>query len=813
LRGFSQACLCVLFAGMVRAPAVQAQSARDVAGQPDKVELTVPLIWRGRILNEVFVRLDQHGNFEIDSASFSNQLRPVLNYEGRQVLEAALSGRDYVDADTLKQFGILVSFDMGRLSLVLDAIDPVLIPSERLVSAAQREQAQPTLEPAGFSAYLNANAAATYREGSDMRPPEIFLDGAMRFGGVVLEYEGLFSELASDEYSFSRQSLRGVYDQPEAFRRFSIGDLQVPGSQLVNSPFIGGISVQKSRRLFDPFYAPGTFSGRQVTISSPSTLDILINGAPYQSLELQPGRYDLDDLPIEYGSNNVELVVRDAAGRISVSDFSLFFDPVELLAGEDEYMAAFGYVADGISFEPDYSDELAFVADYRRALNGSFLLGGGVQISDAVQVASAEMQIVPQVIPGSLRLSAATSNSEEASGFAAFGGYRWYGGDTAGRKSASVTVDYRGANFESVGDLASLDSEQLTINATYSQGLSDRTFVTLGGNYLNTGLQDSRYSAYADVTHRLTPALGLKAGVEYGTDSQFGNEFGVRLGLTMAFAGRQRADLNYQSRRNYARASVSKAREDEIGAFGYSLAVQQVQDDQSIDGAIDYLGNRFDSRLSLISQGPNISEIGESQTARFQFGTSFAFADGGFGIGRPIRDSFAVLNPHRTMESDLIAGRSLAGGSYEASSGLFGGAVLNRLNSYNAQEFQYDLKSGEAGYDIGAGVERVFPPYKSGYSHQVGSDRFVSAVGFLYIGEEIGSLMTGRITEIDDDGFEPQPFFTNSSGRFGIIGLAPGKHYRVKLANGAEFEISVPADNSGLLRLGNIATESGDEGL
>src|SRR3546814_6965583 len=72
--------------------------------------------------------------------------------------------------------------------------------------------------------------------------------------------------------------------------------------------------------------------GRQIFVASPSTVEVLVNGAPYQTLDLQPGTYSLDDLPIQIGSNDVQLVVRDAAGREQVTRFDYFFDPIDLAA-------------------------------------------------------------------------------------------------------------------------------------------------------------------------------------------------------------------------------------------------------------------------------------------------------------------------------------------------------------------------------------------------------------------------------------------------------------------------------------------------
>src|SRR5581483_2698155 len=184
-----------------------------------------------------------------------------------------------------------------------------------------------------------------------------------------------------------------------------------------------------------------------------------------------------------------------------------------------------------------------------------------------------------------------------------------------------------------------------------------------------------------------------------------------------------------------------------------------------------------------------------------------AFADGAVGIGRRISDSFAILYPHPTLAGHrIVAGQSLARNEYVSSSGTLGGAVNNYLTSYVTQSVQYDVENPPTGYDIGPGVVRVRPGYKSGYAIRGGTDAFESALGTLlhHNGQPV-VLAGGRITAVGRPDLEPVPFFTNSGGRFGISGLRPGIRYHVDMytPHGAvtAFEFMVPQDTTGLVDL------------
>jgi outer membrane usher protein len=177
-------------------------------------------------------------------------------------------------------------------------------------------------------------------------------------------------------------------------------------------------------------------------------------------------------------------------------------------------------------------------------------------------------------------------------------------------------------------------------------------------------------------------------------------------------------------------------------------------------------------------------------------------------IGRNIYDSFAIVYPHETLgDHSVIVGESFQRGIYNSRSGALGPAMSNTLTSYVNQSVRYDVLDAPLGYDIGEGILRVRPAYKSGYAIQVGSDAFVSALGRIVgNGGRPAALLSGRVRPVDEPNAEPELFFTNSVGRFAVQKLKPGKTYRVDLftSPSAGFEFTVPADNEGLLDMQTV---------
>jgi outer membrane usher protein len=133
------------------------------------------------------------------------------------------------------------------------------------------------------------------------------------------------------------------------------------------------------------------------------------------------------------------------------------------------------------------------------------------------------------------------------------------------------------------------------------------------------------------------------------------------------------------------------------------------------------------------------------------------------------------------------------------------------LSSYVTQSVQYDVEDPPTGYDVGPGVVRVRPPYRSGYALRIGTDAFVSAIGTLqFPNHQPVSLVGGRVVALGEPPEDPVPFFTNSVGRFAISNLLPGRRYKVEVyGQPGTFEFEVPQDSTGLVDLSTVLLRAG----
>lgn len=767
------------------------------------VRLSLPVIRDERVYGDTLVDLYPGGEVRLDRDSLLLRLAPFIVESARSDFARRLGEAENLTIEQVAQAGIGLRYDAGLLELYVDRVDAAFTPLVSLGTGGRSDNPPLTLWPEPFSAYLNVVGDFRYAAGQDTQDPGALLNGAIRYRGVVLEFDGGYGGSGVDR-GFYRQSVRLVYDQPESLRRWSAGDLQLDGLGLSGGALMGGIGVEKGRRNF--FYTPAITSigQRQILLERDSTVEILVDGQQVQTLQLTAGPYDLGQLRADYSGRNAQLFITDFTGRRQLADFETYFDAGDLAEGEVEYSAGVGLLSTGFGAQSNYDGPAAFSGYFRRGMTDRLALGGSLQASERIQVVGVELLAASQFFPGRLELSGAVSNGEAGSGYAVRGAYAIQFGELNERQ-VSFTADYRDAHFIALGDQLGLpNAETFNANVNYSQSISDNTYVTAGATVFQRSGFDTIQSAYVDLSHR-TQRFRITAGVEYNSRASQEN-YGFRVGLSMPLGRTTRAEATYNGSREEYRAIVSRSYDEQVGSWGYDLGVRQAPNTASVDGSGTYVGNRVFARAVASSSGSGLGQVGDRQQASLQLGSSIAFAGGAFAIGRPIQDSFVIATPHVAMANErVVIGRSIHDERYDATSGSLGPALSSSLISYSRQGIFYDLVGGARGADIGSGAETLEPPYRSGYRLIVGTGATVTAVGYLNLDGARAELVSGTISSPDDAEFQQQPFFTNSIGRFAIVGLRPNATYEVRLfETGLVYKFKVPQDSESILQMGDI---------
>jgi outer membrane usher protein len=789
-------------------------------GRPDinpyerDIELTVPLTYRTRPLGEVPVLLTHDDRFVVDTAPFLKLLSPLLNATAQAKLAALLANKNTFTNDDLAQSGVSLVYDPGSLSVVVLQIAPTERAMESLFKTPTNEDDKSDLLPAFFSAYVNANVLESriWGAGGRWTKPSYYANGAARVGPVVLEADVQYAEdfgLAGSSYRFDRNYARLVYDEPNQYRRWLAGDLtpEIRGQQ--GYVQLGGVGVSRQRRRFDQFRSAILQGNRQIVLQRDSTVEIFRNGSLVKQVRLDAGSYDLSALPLVTGSNDLEVRVRDDAGGIQNIAYRSYLDPIDLQPGDYEYAAYIGRTGQRFGRSPVYSGPLSFTGFFRKAFLNRPALGVGLQASERVQVVTGQTQVVLRNggrVQFDLGLSRTKSSGMGQSLGVAYDQIFDRGGLV---DSFSLRADYLSRRFGGLGYDLPDNTSSWSLDAQYARAFTTELTLLMGASYLKSRASSGdTYRLNASTAYRLTPKWSIRGGVDY---TRYGissarKGFGFSLGLVYQPGYRDRAEARHDSSTDTSTVSYAHSSTGQIGSVGYGALVGRDLGSVNAQAYADYTGNRFDASFSQAAYGTGLGTITDRQISTIRVGSSIAFADGHFGIGRRINDSFALLYPHATLQGrSVVAGQSLVGNNYLSKSGTLGAAVNGYLTSYVTQSVQYDVADVPTGYDIGPGVVRVKPPYRAGYALRIGTDAFVSATGTLDMADgKPVPLAGGKIVALDDKGVS-QSFFTNSIGRFAIQNLRPGVRYRVELfGTSYSFEFAVPKDSDGLVDLKTV---------
>jgi outer membrane usher protein len=205
-----------------------------------------------------------------------------------------------------------------------------------------------------------------------------------------------------------------------------------------------------------------------------------------------------------------------------------------------------------------------------------------------------------------------------------------------------------------------------------------------------------------------------------------------------------------------------------------------------------------------VTSGRNGMAVADRRS-EVSFGTALAYADGHVGVSRPIADSFVLVVPHPTLRGRTIDVNQ-RDGTPDATTDLFGPAVLPNLNAYYVHPVFVDAPNLPLGYDLGDEIFNVRPTFRSGATIVVGTGgvAFVDATLRDVEGTPL-PLEPGTLTALDDRAWRTFAFFTSRSGRLRQGGLPVGR-YQLELDNfpGVVAEFVIPEGTEGRFALGPI---------
>ncbi len=758
----------------------------------------------------------------------------------------------------LQKRGLNLSYDGQASELKISpAIDQLLDRNLDFGSSSESVISANRQTPAGISAYVNTRMVAEYVHQSSsgetgIRAPNFDFEGAVRIGSVVVEGEASLTNdsrnspmagFQDQSYALTRKSTRLVYDYAPETVRIKVGDLSPGVAGFQASTDILGVSAERSYALLRPGQTIRPTAHQTFRVDRPSSLDISVDGVISRRFRLQPGNYNIRDLPIGPGATKVTLIFEDDTGARKTLDITNFSGADFLAPGIDEWQIAGGVKAahavqpsrEKLFFspvtltQPEYLwDQPVVTASYRMGLTPSIMAGFNAQADQQTVMAGSTVSL--QTAIGFVSLDLSTSLADQSSfGFAARSSYELANvrGSNGLNQSFRASAEYKSAAFAPINEGILRRDAILNFGAGYSRELTDTVSASVTaslsfGRDLFSSLDS--WEADASVTKRFSNVLSGAFSVGYRSGAGTADTThpcicvhdydaaGLRALARISYRpdAASSVSLGYDTQTGTARATASTSGGGGIGAWNASVDTAYAANGQTADvnASANYSANRADVsvshalRLDNFSRGTDTARtVDERTTLRTE--TGFAVADGAWSYGRPIRNSFAVIDTHESLGD-----RSVIIGNRDApsvrSDGL-AGALVTDLGPYSARRINYDVENSPPGYDLGTGTYDVQAPYKSGYKLQVGSAYAITAVGSLMDRDgNAVALLQGGAKEADKKDAVKVEIFTNKAGRFAAQGLAPGR-WLIEMATEPDptvYAIDVKPEPSGIFTTG-----------
>ena len=213
---------------------------------------------------------------------------------------------------------------------------------------------------------------------------------------------------SGDSRSATRLDTYWRYDLPHSMESLAVGDAVGTGGGWSRPARYAGVRWGR-----DFGMRPGFVTLPQVSLAGqaalPSTVEVLVNNARRLRQPVQPGPFDLTNVPIVTGAGEIDLVVRDLLGRETVVRQSYYASPGLLAPGLTDFSFEAGWLRTGYGRDSAYGDGFG-AATWRQGISDRLTGEGRIELQAGRRAGGVELASLLGTW-GAARLALAASSS------------------------------------------------------------------------------------------------------------------------------------------------------------------------------------------------------------------------------------------------------------------------------------------------------------------------------------------------------------------------------------------------------------------
>jgi outer membrane usher protein len=711
---------------------------------------------------------------------------------------------------------IQFSFDQNNGTLSL-AIPPHWFEKQRIFDpAAPQSMVAPEalvhpLEKAGF---LNYGAQASFTERNGIS--QVALPWELGFNAgqwLALATFNSNYDVASGATQSIRQMTSLLWDDPDNLRSLLLGDFTPPYSLLGNGGSFAGLSWRKNFSLDRNFRYASDLS-LETMIDSPTHARLYSNGRQVKEWDLLPGVVNFSDISL-YAGSDAELVLTDAFGRERRLAVPFYTGQQLLKSGLHEYAYSLGWQRENIGQASNDYRTLTALGFHRYGFSDRWTGGGLFAITSETQsigpTLAALLGSLGQIETGFLL----SHNERIGMGYTATARYNY----TYKRFNLYLGITNTSLHYSQVPTVVTTQT---------TNGVETRTQPhiqdSLSLSYANPlwGSPSFSYSASNNWNENVAPIhsfaltfrkdLGAELNLTLGLRQDRGitNDSGVYLTLQY-FPRTTHHERLYDSLSAESQYNETNGWDHKMGlqkntprgtGYGYVASLNTNENSRSAN-----VWGQYKNAGGIYTAATNYSASngGSNTSGSVGVAGSLALLDGKLYQGRPITDSFAVVQVEG-LKSVTVAN----GGSPMGQTGSTGTLLIPDLGSYYRNQLSIGATSDlPLNYSAAVLEKEVEVRQRSGSLVKFQLTHFSAVEGNLYLSLAANgnqAALEALPLEFKLNG-EQHTAFLGREGYFYLENVPIGEHLlRVRRANGdCLTRIKVADSKKIVVNLGRLA--------
>ena len=734
----------------------------------------------------------------ISASEFKNNLQTVLSDKVNSWL--TVKGDVPLTLEEYAKQGVILEMKAQDLT-----IDMTLIESAMATDSLTYGNQKHFDRPKGESTWAMLNNLNFNHERSnnnhDYRSQLEWLMNANIGGGsgVNIQSSLLWKEDNNQVSDVSRADIALFYDKPEVPLRFTLGDTQINSTGHLASAQLGGISIEKAYARLQPQRRISPSNNQQFVLPRAANLEIYINDFLISRIRLKAGRYDLSDLPLTSGVNNIQVIATYANGDTEEFYFTTHYNARLLAKGLSDYAFTLGRLSSIEQGNYKYDDEVFISGNYEYGVTDRLTLGLNGAAHPMGHVVGSIATINSFVGNLSLRYSQSKVNGEQSGNiYSIESEHSIFGHGNFGSPNLRLGYEMR-QNFTNTPwqEFSTISSSKRAF-ADYSYFLNEHVDFNLSASRDRGRDNVTTDNATIELNVRYED-VRVRTGFSHidSSDTRVISKNQFFLNFTWNHYNRRanhRARAQYSSRDKVASASYAKTNNNFINDYGYEVRTEKGRDFRQEQFDASYTGAFIRADVSTTNYTRDQQQA--DSRSSFNISTSLGVADGHFGMGATTTAPFAVITKHKTLKNaDVLVNVDRQGRAQTKTKNHIG-ALVEMGTGYTSSQLNIDVPEAPLGYDWGPGMYALVGGATTGHHIQIGSELSYTAIGRLIDNDGMPIAMKrGRVLKkpplhSNDKTVPTIAIFTNRTGRFVVEGISVG-NYMVEI-NGmiGQFKIS-----------------------